>query len=108
MGIKPTEINEFTEKTLQVVWDNGEENIFFYEELREICPCAKCRRLRKKSRTGKLPFKKRIPLGKDGLKPERIEFVGNYAIRFIGQNWCETGFYTFDFLRKNHVIDKKL
>ena len=97
------EINEFTEKALQIVWDDGEESIFFYDELREICPCATCRRLRKKSRTGKLPFKKRIPLGKSGLAPERIEYVGNYAIRFIGENWCETGFYTFDFLRKNSV-----
>lgn len=103
VGTKPKEINEFTEKALQIVWDNGEESVFFYDELREICPCATCRRLRKKSRTGKLPFKKRIPLGKSSMAPERIEYVGNYAIRFIGENWCETGFYTFDFLRKNSV-----
>lgn len=103
VSTKPKEINEFTEKALQIVWDNGEESIFFYDELREICPCATCRRLRKKSRTGKLPFKKRMPLGKSGMAPEKIEYVGNYAIRFIGENWCETGFYTFDFLRKNSV-----
>lgn len=103
VGTRPKEINEFTEKALQIVWDTGEESIFFYEELREICPCATCRRLRKKSRTGKLPFKKRIPLGKSSMAPEKIEYVGNYAIRFIGENWCETGFYTFDFLRKNSV-----
>jgi len=103
VSVKPKEINEFTEKALQIVWDNGEESIFFYDELREICPCATCRRLRKKSRTGKLPFKKRIPLGKSSMAPEKIEYVGNYAIRFIGENWCETGFYTFDFLRENSV-----
>ena len=107
MGTRPKEINEFTEKALQIIWDDGEENIFFYEELRGICPCAKCRRLRKKSRTGKLPFKKRIPLGKNEMTPERIEYVGNYAIRFIGKDWCDTGFYTFDFLRQNHAEGKK-
>ncbi len=107
VGTKPKEINEFTEKALQIVWDNGEESIFFYDELREICPCATCRSLRKKSRTGKLPFKKRIPLGKSDMAPERIEYVGNYAIRFIGENWCETGFYTFDFLRKSSVPGEK-
>ena len=106
VSTRPKKINEFTEKALQIVWDNGEESVFFYEDLREICPCATCRRLRKKSRTGKLPFKKRIPLGKSDMAPERIEYVGNYAIRFIGENWCETGFYTFDFLRKNSVPDE--
>lgn len=103
VGAKPKEINELTEKALQIVWDDGSENVFLYEELREICPCASCRRLRKKSRTGKLPFKKRIPMGESGMTPDRIEYVGNYAIRFIGRNWCETGFYTFDFLRENHA-----
>ena len=103
MGVKPKEINELTEKALQIVWDDGAETVFLYDEIRQICPCATCRRLRKKSRTGKLPFRKRIPLGQSGMTPERIEHVGNYAIRFVGKNWCETGFYTFDFLRKNDM-----
>ena len=34
MSIKPKEINEFTEKALQIIWDNGEEDIFFYDDLR--------------------------------------------------------------------------
>lgn len=101
MKYRPKEINEFTDTTLQIIWDDGHESIYLYEDLREICPCASCRRLKKKSRTGKLPFKKRIPLGNESMSPDRIEYVGNYALKFVGKNWCDTGFYTFEYLREN-------
>lgn len=95
MKFKPVEINDFTDTTLQIVWDDGHESLYLYEELKNSCPCAKC----EKSQNKKY-FKKRIPLGSSSLKPEKIEHVGNYALRFIGNNWCDTGFYTFEFLRE--------
>ena len=99
MKYKPTDISEFTDTTLLIRWEDGYESIHLYEELRELCPCAKCSGKRGKS--AKRSFKKSIPLGSITLQPERIEFVGNYAIRFKGNNWCDNGIYTFDYLRES-------
>ncbi|NIP30120.1 MAG: DUF971 domain-containing protein [Candidatus Dadabacteria bacterium] len=97
MEYRPIEINEFTDTTLQIIWNDGHESIFLYDELIRMCPCAKCK---KSKGAGKSAFKKRIPIGGNSLKPAKIEFVGNYALKFIGNNWCDTGFYTFNFLRE--------
>ena len=98
MKYKPTEISQFTDTTLIIRWEDGHESIHLYEELRELCPCAKCSG--KRGKLGGKSFKKRIPLGSKTLQPEKIEYVGNYAIRFKGNNWCDNGFYTFDYLRE--------
>lgn len=103
MKYKPVEISEFSETTLIIVWDDGHESIYLYEDLRQMCPCATCKRLRSKSRTGKLPFKKKIPIGSGttNIKPENIENIGHYALRFIWNDKHDTGIYTYEFLREN-------
>ena len=102
MKHKPIEINEFTDTTLQIVWEDGIETYYLFEDLKNMCPCARCEKTKK---SGKGSFKKRIPLGTNiTLKPSKIEYVGNYAIKFIGNNWCDNGFYTFEFLRENSTL----
>ncbi|HSC33969.1 MAG TPA: gamma-butyrobetaine hydroxylase-like domain-containing protein [Thermodesulfobacteriota bacterium] len=99
---KPAEITEFSDTALQIIWDDGHESIYLYEDLRQECPCATCRQLRKTSKNGKLPFKKTIPLRvqSSSIKPLSIEPVGQYAFRFSWNDKHDTGIYTYEFLRE--------
>lgn len=92
----PKEITEFGDSALMVEWSDGHESIYSYEDLRLSCPCAACRRLRSKSRTGKLPSRQAV-----SVKAEKMTKVGLYALRFKWNDGHETGIYTFEFLRKN-------
>lgn len=101
MKYKPLEVTEFSDTALMVVWEDGHQSIYLYEDLRQVCPCATCRQQRKTSKTGKIPFKKTIPLQVKprGIRPLRIEPVGQYAYRFNWNDKHDTGIYTFEFLR---------
>lgn len=101
MKAVPEEINGFGDSALLIRWSDGHESIYAFEELRFRCPCAECRRLRSKSRTGKLPFRKRIVPGSAdaGISAENIAKVGLYALRFKWNDGHDTGIYTFEFLR---------
>ncbi len=103
MKTTPKEITEFGDSALMIEWGDGHGSIYAYEDLRLICPCATCRRLRSKSRTGKLPFKKRIVPGSGdaGIKAENMTKVGLYAVQFKWNDGHDTGIYTFEFLRKH-------
>jgi DUF971 family protein len=98
---KPNEITEFSDTTLMIVWGDGHESLYLYEDLRQDCPCATCRHLRKNSDTGKLPFKKTIPLRVKSaqIKPLEIEPMGHYAYKFHWNDKHDTGIYTFEFPR---------
>ena len=101
MKYKPNEITEFSDTTLMIVWGDGHESLYLYEDLRQDCPCAICRQLRKNSDTGKLPFKKTIPLRVKSapIKPLEIEPIGHYSYKFHRNDKHYTGIYTFEFLR---------
>ena len=101
MKYKPAEMTEFSDTALRILWDDGHESVYLYEELRQECPCATCRQLRKNSKDGKLPFKKTIPLRVKAasIKPLSIEPVGQYALKFGWNDRHDTGIYTFEFLR---------
>lgn len=102
MKYKPVEVNEFSDTALMIVWDDGHESIYLYEELREACPCATCRKQRASSKGGQKPLKKNIPLrlNKRPVKPVGLEPVGQYAYRFNWSDKHDTGIYTFEFLRE--------
>ena len=105
---KPKEITEFSDSALMVVWDDGHESLYLYEDLRKACPCARCNELRKSGKKGGLPFKRTIPLetGSAHIRPRHIEPVGLYAIRFAWNDGHDTGIYTFDFLRELCTCEK--
>jgi DUF971 family protein len=101
MKCKPAEVTEFSDTALRILWDDGHESIYLYEDLRRECPCATCRQLRKASKNGRLPFKKTIPMGtkSSAVKPLGIEHVGQYAFKFSWNDKHDTGIYTYEFLR---------
>jgi len=98
MNYKIKDIIEFSDTTLAISWEDGHESLYLYKDLRTACPCAKCTGHGEKPR-----FKKRIPLSPGGkpVIPEKIEYVGNYAIKFYWNDKHDTGIYTFDYLREN-------
>lgn len=102
MNHKPADITEFSDTALSIVWDDGHESLYLYEDLRQACPCATCRQQRKTSKTGKPPFKKTIPLRvkPDGIRPLRVEPVGQYALKFYWNDKHDTGIYTYELLRE--------
>jgi DUF971 family protein len=99
--MKPEEINEFSDTALSILWDDGHQSIYLYEDLRKNCPCASCNQIRKSSQD-KSSFKRTIPITIDSpdIKPRTIEPVGRYAIRFYWSDRHSTGIYTFQFLRE--------
>ena len=101
MKNKPKGILEFSDTTVMIIWEDGHESLYLYDDLRQECPCATCRQLRSNSKDGKLPFKRKIPLQIKSAKmrPMQIESVGNYAYKFHWNDKHDTGIYTFDFLR---------
>ena len=102
------ELTDFSDTSVYVLWEDGHESIYLYEDLRQMCPCANCRKLRESSKTGRLPFKRKIPLGTEhtSIRPLKIENVGKYAIKFYWNDRHDTGIYTFDFLRENCSCEK--
>jgi DUF971 family protein len=108
MKPKPKEISEFSDTTLMIVWDDGHESLYLYEDLRNACPCASCSDLRKSGGKGKSTFKKTIPIGVKSthISPHEIEDIGLYAIRFKWNDGHETGIYTFEFLRDLCTCDE--
>ena len=103
MQYKIREITEFSDNSIYILWEDGHESIYLYEDLRLLCPCASCNKQRKTSKSGRLPFKKKIPVGTEqtSIRPLKIENVGHYAIKFFWNDRHDTGIYTFDLLREN-------
>ncbi|MCI0454246.1 MAG: DUF971 domain-containing protein [Candidatus Dadabacteria bacterium] len=111
--MKPKEVLEFSDSALMIIWEDEHESIYLYEELRQLCPCATCNELRQsgeRGKKGKTPFKRIIPLETPlknlQIKPDRIDPVGLYAIRFKWNDGHETGIYPFEFLRRRCTCEK--
>lgn len=92
---EPARISEFSDSALMIEWEDGHTSIYPYEDLRLACPCATCRRIREKSRTGK------IPVNSGNARPKAMDGVGHYALKFTWNDGHDTGIYTFEFLREN-------
>ena len=106
--MRPKEVNEFSDAALMITWDDGHESIYLYQDLRESCPCAECNQLRKYSKKDheneshhghthtRNPFLRKSAKA----RPESIEPVGRYAIRFKWNDLHDAGIYSFELLRK--------
>ncbi len=75
-------------------WPGGKQVSLPSRALREACPCAGC----VEEFTGKkLLDPATIPAD---IRPDRIEPVGNYAVRFVWSDGHDTGLYTWRTLRE--------
>ena len=85
---------------LQIIWNDGEECRYPIPQLREACPCAECR--------GGHEYMGRAYDPDDILKltPARsytitdLNLVGSYALQPIWDDGHNSGFYTWDYLKR--------
>ncbi len=95
MTPQPTQIQRLPD-AISVQWNDGHQNEYSYQLLRQKCPCARCQS--EKSDKNPLRLLPTDPLSKN-LTLVDIQLVGRYAIRLIWADGHKTGIYTFEFLR---------
>jgi len=87
----PTEIRLNAERNnLVVVYDGNDEISIKAELLRVESPSAEVQ--------GHRPSQKKIVTGKENIRIEKIEPVGNYAVRLVFDDGHDTGIYTWEYL----------
>lgn len=95
----PTRLHLKRDEKLTVEWPDGHTSVFPIAHLRRACPCAVCKELRKSLKTNRLTI---VPESESTgpVTVERLERVGNYAIRPIWTDGHATGIYSFEYLRE--------
>jgi DUF971 family protein len=78
---------------VRVMWKDGHESVFSFEQLRAACPCAECQAYRSQAN----PLS-RAALVSIGL--ESADLVGNYAIQFTWDDGHRFGIFPWEFLRQ--------
>jgi DUF971 family protein len=89
----PVELRLNPAKTqLTVEYDTGERFVLAAEYLRVESPSAEVQ--------GHGADQKKIVTGKERVTVERLEPVGNYAIRIVFDDGHDTGLYSWDYLHE--------
>ncbi len=84
---------ETTERSLKVAWDDGAVTETPFRTLRLECPCAGCI----EEWSGKRMLDPAtVP---EGVRPLKVEPVGNYAVSFLWSDGHTTGIYSWPTLR---------
>lgn len=87
----PTEIKLHQKsRILEIAFDSGERFELSCEYLRVFTPSAEAR--------GHGPGQEVLQVGKRDVSIERLEAVGNYAIRPVFSDGHDSGFYSWDIL----------
>lgn len=86
-----------------IEWRDGHESHWSFRWLREACPCATCHEAR--DGEGRAPGEAKpkpvtlLPLFEAPPRPQEIEAVGKYALKFHWSDGHEAGIYSWDYLR---------
>jgi DUF971 family protein len=89
----PTELRLDSAKTnLAIAFDNGQRFTLPAEYLRVESPSAEVQ--------GHGAGQKQIVTGKESVKIDRLEPVGNYAVRLCFDDGHDTGLFTWDYLHE--------
>lgn len=96
-------VNVTTGTGVEIDWSDGHHSSYTFPFLRDACPCALCDEERSKS--GRAPGESpkaavgALPMFKAAAKPDKVEAVGKYAIRFGWNDGHDLGIYSWDYLR---------
>ncbi len=94
----PTELRlDKSKRMLTVQFDSGEAFALPAEYLRVESPSAEVQ--------GHSPSEKQLITGKQAVKIEAIEPVGNYAVRLVFDDGHDSGLYSWDWL---HMLGREL
>ena len=83
----------------KVTWTDGKVSVIAFKDLRFQCPCAVC----VDENTGVRKIRREDI--RDDLKANRVSTVGNYAIQVAWSDGHDTGYYSYDYLRRLLVKD---
>jgi DUF971 family protein len=91
--LRPSNITlDKTQKKVHICWNDGDESVYSFEQLRAACPCAECQAYRENGH----PLQRAL-LVSTGL--ESAQLVGNYAIQFTWDDGHRFGIFTWEYLR---------
>jgi len=100
-------VHKTSGSTMEIHWKDGHQSIYTFAYLRQACPCALCNEEREKS--GRQPDEApppealspgELPMFKPALRPDVVEQVGHYAIRFDWNDGHKHGIYSWRYLRE--------
>lgn len=98
-------VHKSSGSTMEILWKDGHQSSYTFQYLRDACPCALCNDEREKShRRPDEPSPVAAPSGglpmfKPALRPDVVEQVGHYAIRFDWNDTHKHGIYSWQYLR---------
>jgi len=95
--VRPNDIQQIGSE-LAIRWDDGTESFIALEKLRRSCPCAGCKG--EVDVMGNLHRGPEQPLGPASFRLVRLAHVGSYAIQPAWSDGHDTGFYSFDYLKR--------
>jgi DUF971 family protein len=100
---KSVKVNVTAGTGVDIEWTDGHRSSYSFVFLRDACPCALCdeERTKTKRQPGDPPklAPGALPMFKAAAKPESVEPVGKYAIRFKWNDNHDLGIYSWQFLR---------
>lgn len=88
---------------MTIDWRDGHRSHWSFAWLRAACPCATCHEAREAE--GRAPGVAKakpaslLPMYEAPPRPQDVEPVGKYALRFKWNDGHETGLYSWDYLR---------
>jgi ATP-binding protein involved in chromosome partitioning len=95
---EPVEIAQEKEReVVRIKWSDGANTEYTMAGLRGWCPCAGCQ-----GHSGE----RRFVVASGTVRLQRVEAVGNYAIRFCWGDGHETGMYSYQYLRELAETDE--
>jgi DUF971 family protein len=93
----PVEIQRNDQGVMRVLWADGHESRYAYDDLRQACPCATCREERAHKQLN--PFNIVSGQAARAVEPSRLSTVGNYALNIEWNDGHRTGIYPWTLLR---------
>jgi DUF971 family protein len=90
----PIKIKVIDKKDLQIIWDEGNEDLLNLRQLRKLCPCATCLSERVKQSNLYIPV-----FSENQITVRSIVQVGKYAIQINWNDGHNTGIYEYVFLK---------
>ncbi len=86
-----------------IEWRDGHRSHWNFRWLRDACPCATCHEAR--DGDGRAPGESKskpaslLPMFEAPPRPQEIEPVGKYALKFHWNDGHDSGIYSWDYLR---------
>lgn len=81
---------------IKIDWKDGHHSEYSLKYLRDRCPCATCAEIHGPAPADNNP----LQLYKPKLKMDKVEPVGQYAIRIYWNDGHNAGIYSYDHLRE--------